>query len=85
MKETIIKLLTGALAKGIRYALTAAGGAGVVDGATGDHPEPEKLAAGLVGVAVPFIWSMWEDRMKKKEAEKSEKAAVKEAVKESKS
>jgi hypothetical protein len=69
MKETLIKLLTGALAKGVRYALTMAGGAGVVDGATGETYEPEKLAAGIAAVVVPFIWSIWEDRVKKRKAE----------------
>lgn len=62
MKETLTKLATGFIAKGIRYALTAWGG---MEMATSDG-EINKLAAGAATIAIAFAQSVWEDAQKKK-------------------
>ena len=70
MKETLIKLGTGLFAKVIRYVLTAAGGTVAatsgVDG--GAALNVEQLATGAAVLVVSFGWSMWEDRVKNRQA-----------------
>jgi hypothetical protein len=70
MKETLIKLATGLIAKAIRYSLSVAGGGAALSaGGEGKPIDPEQLAAGIAAIAVSFGWSLWEDRVKKRQAE----------------
>jgi hypothetical protein len=70
MKDTAIKLCTGLIAKLIRHILTAAGGTVVatsgIDG--GAALNVEQLAAGAATLVVSWGWSVWEDRVKKRQA-----------------
>ena len=70
MKDALVKLMTGLFAKFIRHSLTAAGGtvaaSSGIDG--GAALNVEQLAAGASVVLVSFVWSMWEDAIKKKQA-----------------
>jgi hypothetical protein len=69
MKETLIKLGTGLIAKLIRYALTGAGGTAIAtSGPDGQALDVTQLAAGVSSVAVAIGWSLWEDYVKKRQA-----------------
>lgn len=69
MKQTLITLATGLFAKGLRYILTAAGGATSLASTGGETVDTEKLAGGLALVLVSFGWSLWEDWLKRKNAQ----------------
>ncbi len=69
MKETLVKLGTGIIAKLLRYGLTAAGGAAISTSPEKGGLNVEQLAAGLSAIIVAFGLSVWEDRVKKKAAE----------------
>lgn len=72
MKETMTKLATGIIAKLIRYAATTIGGGAAIGATTGGEIiNVEQFAAGLGSIIVAFAWSMWEDRVKRKEKEAS--------------
>jgi len=68
MKETLIKLGTGLIAKLLRYALTGAGTAFATVTPDGKPVELEHVAAGLSAVVVALGWSLWEDYVKRKAA-----------------
>ncbi len=72
-KEAIIRLLTGAMAAGLRRALLALSGflgatAGTKspDGTT--TYDPEQISVALATFLVPAVWSWWEKRVKSKQA-----------------
>lgn len=70
MKETLIKLGTGLIAKLLRYAISGAGATAIATSAPDGKPiDVEQLAGGLAAVVVPVLWSVWEDRVKKAKAE----------------
>lgn len=61
MKETLIKLATGFVAKLLRYALTAAGATSLTH-----DPQIEQTASGIAAILIAIGWSVWEDRVKAK-------------------
>jgi len=67
-KETLIKLGTGIVAKFVRHALTAAGGTATLTSGDGPGVNEQQLAAGIATVLVSWGWSVWEDRVKKRQA-----------------
>lgn len=74
-KALIINLLTGVFAKGIRYALTAVGGA-VAAGSNKDAGvDTAQLASGLATVLVSLAWSWWEYRVRSTQTLKAVTAA----------
>ncbi len=68
-KELAVKLLTGLIAKLVRYGLVAAGGSAAVESVNASGTDVTQMAAGVSGVIVALVWSIWEDRQKKKAAE----------------
>lgn len=69
MKAYLTSLLTGVLAKLLRYLMVTAGGAALATSSTEGGPaHPEQVAAGLAGIVVPWLWSLWEDRIKARQA-----------------
>ena len=63
-KDLIISLLTGIFAKGIRYALTAIGGAIAANANKDAGVDITQLASGAATVLVSLAWSWWEDRVR---------------------
>jgi hypothetical protein len=63
-KDIIIKLLTGGIAKGIRYGLTAWGSVEVAQ-----SQDWAKLEGALT-IFVALVWSFWEDWIKRKQQPK---------------
>lgn len=74
-KETLIKLLTGVFAKWIRYAITTAFGAKMVNAVGTDSFNADNFAIGLAGIVSSLAWSHWEDYMKKKAAQEPKPGA----------
>jgi hypothetical protein len=72
MKETLIRLATGLIAKALRYCLSVGGGgAALTAGGEGKPLEVDQLAYGVAAIGISFGWSLWEDRVKKKAAAKA--------------
>ena len=64
-KELIQKLMTGLLAKLVRYALATAGGATLLKALPADAPvDPMAISVGVVEIVFPLLWSWWEDRVR---------------------
>ena len=71
-KDLIINLLTGVLAKGIRYALTAAGGAAIAAGSTKiGGVDLLEFATGAATIITSLGWSWWEDRVRRGQVAKA--------------
>ncbi len=76
MKNTLIQLGTGLIAKLLRYAITAAGGTiASTSMADGKPLDVEQLAGGIAAVLVALGWSVWEDRVKAKTGEAASAAS----------
>lgn len=67
-KELVIKLATGLAAKVIRYALVAIGGMGANDSVTKDGVDVQQLGVAIGAILGSYLWSLWEDRIKKRAA-----------------
>lgn len=71
-KDFIINLLTGVLAKGIRYALTAAGGAAIAAGSTKvGGVDLLEFSTGAATIITSLGWSWWEDRVRRGQVAKA--------------
>lgn len=68
VKEALIKLATGVIAKLLRYTIASAGAVTVEGGVNNPNPSVEQVAAGISAIAVSIGWSLWEDYVKKKAA-----------------